>query len=34
MPFKKLLASLGVGSAEVETVLDDPDVTPGGTVRA
>lgn len=33
MPFKKLLASLGVGSAEVETVLDDPDVTPGTTLQ-
>jgi sporulation-control protein len=33
MAFKKLLASLGAGGASVETVLRDPNVTPGGAVQ-
>ncbi|KAA5826585.1 sporulation protein [Saccharopolyspora hirsuta] len=31
--FKKLLAAVGVGGAEVDTVLDTPGVQPGGVVR-
>lgn len=31
--FKKLLAAVGVGGAEVETVLHTPGVQPGGTVH-
>lgn len=31
--FKKLLASVGVGAAQVETVLQNPDVHPGGAVQ-
>jgi sporulation-control protein len=33
MAFKKLLASLGAGGADVETVLADVNVVPGGVVR-
>ncbi|SEK56811.1 sporulation-control protein [Blastococcus sp. DSM 46786] len=32
MAFKKLMARLGAGNAQVETVLVSPDTTPGGTV--
>jgi sporulation-control protein len=31
--FKKLLASMGAGGASVETVLQNPNVTPGGVVQ-
>jgi sporulation-control protein len=31
--FKKLLAAVGVGGAEVETILHTPGVRPGGTVQ-
>jgi sporulation-control protein len=31
--FKKLLASLGAGGASVETVLNEPNVVPGGVVQ-
>jgi sporulation-control protein len=33
MGFKRLLASLGAGGASVETVLQDPNVVPGGLVH-
>lgn len=33
MGFKKLFASLGVGSASVDTVLHEPNVVPGGVVQ-
>ncbi|MFJ9516685.1 sporulation protein [Kitasatospora sp. NPDC101801] len=33
MGFKRLLAGLGAGGASVETVLADPNVLPGGTLR-
>ncbi|MDX6332487.1 MAG: sporulation-control protein, partial [Streptomycetaceae bacterium] len=33
MGFKKLLASLGAGGASVETVLNEPNVVPGGVVQ-
>lgn len=33
MGFKKLLASLGAGGASVETVLNEPNVVPGGIVQ-
>ena len=32
MAFRNLMARLGAGNAEVETVLDSPETTPGGTV--
>ncbi|MGW7521766.1 sporulation protein [Streptomyces sp. NPDC054796] len=33
MGFKKLFASMGVGSASVDTVLHEPNVVPGGVVQ-
>lgn len=33
MGFKKLFASVGVGSASVDTVLHEPNVVPGGVVQ-
>jgi len=33
MGFKKMFASLGVGSASVDTVLHEPNVMPGGVVQ-
>ncbi|GAB2774009.1 sporulation protein [Streptomyces daliensis] len=33
MGFKKLFASMGVGSASVDTVLHEPNVVPGGIVQ-
>lgn len=33
MVFKKMLASLGAGAADVETVLHEPDVQPGGAIQ-
>ncbi|MGH3731374.1 MAG: sporulation protein, partial [Micromonosporaceae bacterium] len=31
--FKKLLRAMGVGGPEVETLLPDPHVRPGGTLQ-
>jgi sporulation-control protein len=33
MGFKKMFASMGIGSASVETVLHEPNVVPGGVVQ-
>jgi sporulation-control protein len=33
MGFKKLMASMGAGGASVETVLNEPNVVPGGVVQ-